>query len=222
MKITKALLYAVPPALLVVGVVGGLVLGEGLYLAAFAVGAAATLAAVFAVVVARMNGRTSTSPKRIAAAAVATVLLIIAGLIPLRAELFGGHNLLTAEGLETGLDELRGVATTYDAIYIEPDVLRGQRGDRAVIYRDGDLQPVPGDTTGPDPDYQFGLDEIDFGAIPGLIDLARQRFPDATDVIRVDVQRHRGGDPVEITVHVERDGPERRGELVADASGNPR
>ncbi|WP_435581866.1 hypothetical protein [Amycolatopsis thermoflava] len=221
MKIIKSLglLYAVPLALLVVGVVGGLVLGEGLFLAAFAVGAAATLAAVFALVVARMNGRAPADWKRVAAA---TVVLVVAGLLPLRTELFGGPDLLTAEGLETGVEELRSAATTYDAIYIERDFIRGQRGDRAVIYRDGDLSPTPHDTAGPDPDYAFALDEIDFGAVPGLIDLARQRFPDATDVLRVEVTRPRGGDPVEITVHVGRSGAERRGQLVADASGNPR
>ncbi|MEU0509669.1 hypothetical protein [Amycolatopsis sp. NPDC006125] len=221
MKIIKSLglLYAVPLALLVVGVVGGLVLGEGVYLAAFGVGAAATLAAVFALVVARMNGRAAADWKRVT---VATVVLVVAGLLPLRAELFGGPDLLTAEGLETGVEELRSVATTYDAIHIEHDVIRGQRGDRAVIYRDGDLSPAPGDAAGPDPDYAFALDEVDFGAVPGLIDQARQRYPDATDVLRVEVTRPRRGEPVEIRVHVGRSGAERRGELVADASGNPR
>ncbi|WP_162831683.1 hypothetical protein [Amycolatopsis thermalba] len=213
-KIIKALglLYEVPLALLVVGVVGGLVLGEGLYLAAFAVGAAATLA----VVVARANGRALGGWKQ---AAVATVVLVAAGLLPLRAD---NQDLLTAEGLEAGLDELRGVATTYDLIAIGDDYLRGQRGDRALIYRDGDLQPVPRDMTGPDPEYAFDLREVDFGAIPGLVGLARQRFPDATGEAEVRITRPPGGGPVEITVLVERSGPERRGELVADAAGNPR
>ncbi|MEU3272615.1 hypothetical protein ABZ639_17380 [Saccharomonospora sp. NPDC006951] len=158
-------------------------------------------------------------PSRLLPTAVSTLVLIAAIGFPIRTEvayLLTNPNLLEAEELEIATGELVAAnGTEFTDVTFEPDRVLATGKNHSYRYTNGNLQDdaLHGST---ETEEYFDLTEVNIAAIPGLIELARERYGEG-DPERYSVRLDKGTDgDVEISVDV---GAEDR--LIASADGTP-
>ncbi|ASR38474.1 hypothetical protein BAY61_29630 [Prauserella marina] len=158
-------------------------------------------------------------PSRLLPTAVSTLVLIAAIGFPIRTEvayLLTNPNLLDAAELEIVTGELVAAnGTEFTDVTFEPNRVLATGKNHSYRYTNGNLQndDLHGST---ETEEYFDLTEVDIAAIPGLIELARERYGEG-DPDRYSVRLDKGSDGgVEISVDV---GEEDR--LLAAADGTP-
>lgn len=151
---------------------------------------------------------------RLAMTVVSTVVIAVALLVPIRDDVLGQllspPELFTADDLRTGVARLSAESERFEDLTVESHQLRGTIPDAYLTYRGGTVKRDS--TSAGAPGKQFAASEINFAAIPGLI----ERFGGDPADARVSIRREDAG--ITMTVRSAKDSGR---QLVADAKGVP-